>query len=140
MTILIDQLKTGHQTIFETLEKARQFGIGSREGQMELLLAKSNLLAHLKTEDVRLYPALHGMARTDKSLKLTLDGFARDMAEISRFAVEFFDKYSNGGSGIEFARDFGRLYARLKIRMHKEENILYRQYEQLGSPSAQGAA
>lgn len=140
MTILIDQLKTGHHIIFKTLEKARQFGIGSREGQMELLLAKSSLLAHLKTEDVRLYPALRSTAQTNRSMKLTLDSFAKDMDEISRLAIGFFDKYSNGGSGIEFARDFGRLYAMLKIRMHKEENILYRQYEQLNNRNAQGAA
>jgi len=60
-----------------------------------------------------------------------LDNFAKDMEVISEAAFEFFEKYSTGGSGIEFAKDFGRLFALLSQRISKEENIIYKKYEEL---------
>ena len=41
---------------------------------------------------------------------------------------EFVEKYSSGGSGLDFARDFGRLFSNLQMRIRREERILYVEY------------
>ena len=131
MSKLVDELKREHSAIVETLNKVKSLRITSEEGQNTLLAAKSGLLAHLNKEDEQLYPVLNNAAESDAVLKRTLDTFAKDMDEISKVALEFFEKYSTGGSGIEFAKDFGRLYAALSQRISKEENIIYAKYDEL---------
>jgi len=113
------------------LTRLRNWASQKKESQDILISAKANLLAHLKKEDRDLYPVLKKAAETNSSMKQTLEIFARDMEEISKFALQFFDKYSHGGSGIEFARDFGKLFATLTGRIRKEEDILYREYEKI---------
>ena len=131
MSELIDELKHEHAVIADTLNKVRDLGVGSKEDQEKLLAAKAGLLAHLKKEDERLYPVLIEEAKKDGSLQHTLDAFANDMQTISKGALEFFAKYAKGGSGMEFAKDFGRLFATISQRIRKEENIIYARYDAL---------
>lgn len=131
MSDLIEELKKDHVEIVEMLSKVKELGIGTNEGKEMLLSAKGGLLAHLKKEDRKLYPALKTAAERNDSLKHTLEIFAKDMDSVSKTALEFFEKYAHGGSGVEFAKDFGRLAAVLKIRIEKEEKILYPEYKKL---------
>ncbi len=131
MSKLVEELKQDHKVIAETLNKVRGLGIASEEGQSTLLSAKDGLLAHLKKEDEQLYPVLNNAAKSDDNLKRQLDMFAKDMEEISIGALEFFAKYSSGGSGIEFAKDFGSLFATLSQRIRNEESIIYKKYDEL---------
>jgi len=128
---LIEELRKEHAVIAEALAKVNKLGITSEKGQMVLLAAKNGLLAHLEKEDEQLYPVLHSAAEHDADLKRILDLFAKDMDKISKAALEFFEKYATGGSGIEFAKDFGGLLAALSIRIGREESILYRKYDEL---------
>ncbi len=128
---LIEELKQEHAVMFENLNKVRSLGIGSKEAQNMLFNVKRGFIAHLKKEDDQLYPALKKAAESDIDLKQTLDIFAKDMGEISKNVLGFFKKYSGGGSGLEFARDFGKLYATLFQRMSKERNIIYAKYDEL---------
>ncbi len=131
MSKLVDELKRDHSVIAETLNKVSSLGVTSKEGQNTLLAAKSSLLAHLKKEDEELYPVLNNAAESDATLKQTLDVFAKDMTGISKAALDFFEKYSTGGSGIEFAKDFGRLFGKLSQRISQEENILYKKHDEI---------
>ena len=131
MSKLIEELRKEHVAIAETLAQVNRLGITSEQGQSLLLDAKSGLLAHLEKEDEQLYPVLHSAAERDANLKRILDLFAHDMDKISKAALEFFEKYSTGGSGVEFAKDFGGLLAALSIRIGREESILYRKYDEL---------
>lgn len=131
MNRLVDELKKDHEEIVEVLTKVKKLGISSKDGQDMLLAAKGGLLAHLSKEDKRLYPILRKAAENNQNLKTTLDMFAKDMESVSKAAVEFFEKYEKGGSGIEFAKDFGRLVGVLSIRIQKEENIIYAEYEKM---------
>jgi len=128
---LIDELREEHTIITTTLNKVEKIGSFSKKGQDVLLLAKSALLSHLKKEDEQLYPVLHESAKKDTALKRTLDMFAKDMEEISKSVLEFFDKYSEGGSGMEFAKDYGRFFAALSSRIRREEDILYAKYNEI---------
>ncbi|MCP4151290.1 MAG: hemerythrin domain-containing protein [bacterium] len=131
MSNLIKELIKDHTVITETLNKVKSLGITTQEGQKTLLSVKNMLLAHLKKEDDKLYPLLSKAAEKDVNLKRTLGIFAKDMEEISKTALQFFEKYSGGGAGLEFAKDFGRLHATLAQRISKEENIIYKKYDQL---------
>lgn len=131
MSVLVEKLKRDHVAISDILNQVKEMGISSKEGLGKLLSVKTALLAHLKAEDEQLYPALKKEAEKNDGLKRTLDLFAREMETISREALSFLDKYMSGGSGLEFARDFGRLCANLGQRIRKEESILYSEYDKL---------
>lgn len=131
MSVLVERLKKEHALIVDVLNKVKEIGISSKEGQDKLLSVRTVLLAHLKVEDEQLYPALNKEAEKNDMLKRTLDLFAREMETISKEALHFLDKYLSGGSGLEFARDFGRLYMNLSQRIRKEEDILYPEYDKL---------
>lgn len=131
MSALVEKLKRDHVAISDILNQVKEMGIGSKEGLGKLLSVKTALLAHLKAEDEQLYPALKKEAEKNDGLKRTLDLFAREMETISKEALNFLDKYMGGGSGLEFARDFGRLCANLGQRIRKEESILYPEYDKL---------
>jgi len=131
MAKLIEELKGDHVIIMSGFENIRDKGVSSEEGQRRFSDVRQNLLAHLKKEDEQLYPALNKAAENDPALKKTVEFFARDMIEISKFAMDFFDKYSKGGSGMGFATDFGKLFASFKSRVRREEDILYKEYERL---------
>jgi len=128
---LIEELKKEHEEISAMLQRVKEYGIGSKEGRHALLLAKEGLLAHLKKEDEELYPVLMKEADIDESFKRTLDIFAKDMAEISDFALEFFNTYSKGELGPDFAENVGFLFAKLSQRISKEEIVIYAKYDEL---------
>ena len=129
---LIDELKSDHAHMLATLDRIKQAGVTSDEGQRLLREAKGLLLNHLRKEDERFYPVLHRAAREDQGLRKRLEAFADDMRQVSRDAIDFFDRYAQGGSGLGFARDFGRLYATLRQRQKKEERLLYPEFGRTG--------
>lgn len=134
MSRLIEQLKKEHRLIAEHLQAAYQHGAGTKAGHIELIKAKNALLGHLKKEDQYLYPPLREAAKRDANLAWTLELYAKDMQEVTRTAIAFFEKYIQAGSGLEFGKDFGALLGRLKIRISNEENELYKEYEKLKIP------
>lgn len=131
MENLINELKKEHDQIVSALNEINTLGIYSEKGQNLLIDSKNALLAHLHREDTEFYPVLYKAAQTDEALKRTLDHFAKDMDVISKSALTFFDNYSSGGSGLEFARDFGRLFSTLQMRIGREERILYAEFLKL---------
>ncbi len=131
MSKLVQELKQDHVNLVNVLNEIKQLGISSKEAQSKLMSAKEGLLAHLKKEDEQLYPVLHKAAEQDDALKRTLSTFAKEMEEISSFALDFFQKYQSGGEGFDFAKDFGKLLAGLGSRIRREENILYSAYDRI---------
>lgn len=130
MSKLVEELKSEHAFIVSKLEVAKSKGV--KEGADALISAKKALLAHLGKEDQKLYPALREAASKDSNLKALLDTFATDMDVVSTNALAFFDKCEKGRTtGVEFAKDFGNLMARLRIRISSEEGVLYSEYEKL---------
>jgi len=131
MSALTEELKSEHATLVKILGEVKEIGVTSEEGQDKLMTARDGLLAHLGKEDEKLYPTLKERSASDDNLKNLLDTFAKDMDEISKVALGFFDKYQDGGSPIEFAKDFGALYGALANRIRKEESILYAEYDKV---------
>ena len=135
MSILIEELKKEHSDILATLNEVKKLGILSKEGQDKLMSLEVSLLAHLEMEDDELYPTLRKEAEHSNSIKDTLDLFAIDMENVSKIVREFFEKYSEGFSGIdlkELSEDFENLLTALTKRIRNEEETLYEEYETLG--------
>ena len=128
---LIQKLKKEHKLITSVLENVNNLGIGTKECRAALLNAKQLLISHLQKEDEDLYPKLEIASKNSEHIRRTLKTFAADMDKISEMALAFFNKYADGGNGVEFSRDYGRLYSMLSLRIRKEESVLYELYDSL---------
>ncbi len=131
MSLLIDELKKQHSEIFTELKKANDHGIVTNGGRDKLLSTKADLLAHLKKEDEHLYPVLIKEAERNKQLENILDSFSSEMEDISRSALKFFKKYSDGVIDSKYVETFETLYATLSARMENEESVLFAEYEKI---------
>ena len=136
MSALIEEFKREHTEIVATLNEVKELGILTRKGQAKLKSVKASLLAHLKKEDDKFYPALWKEAKNDKQLARTLDLFAMNMENVSSVVLEFFDKYSfdehsEGVLGTKFVGEFERLFAVLGERIKNEEDVLYEVYDKM---------
>ena len=137
MSILIEELKKEHSEILATLNEVKKLGILTKEGQDKLISLEVSLLAHLEMEDDQLYPALKKEAEHNNSIKDTIELFALDMEGVSTIVQEFFEKYSDGFSGMdlkEISEDFEKFLAALNKRIRNEEESLYEEYETLERP------
>ncbi len=96
MSALIEEFKREHSEIIAILNKAKELGILSKEGQVTVMSVRASLLEHLWNENERLYPALWKAAEKNRDLKDVLDLFAIEMDEVSRVVQGFFDKFYEG--------------------------------------------
>ena len=131
MARLISELKREHANLLTALDEVKNLGIVSDEGRDRLLGAKGALLAHLSKEDELLYPTLERAAAVDHKLQRTLDVFARDLHMVTDTALLFFQRYEANPTDMQLAMDFGKLYGILKLRIQKEESVLYAAYQAL---------
>ncbi len=129
MSALIDEFKKEHSKIIDTLKEVKELGILSEEGQAKLASVKESLLEHLKKEDEQLYPVLKKEAGHNEKLKELLDVFAKDMENVSRVVMDFFDKYSSKVIDSSATGAFEDLFAAFRNRLRNEEDILYEEYE-----------
>ncbi|MBP7335635.1 hemerythrin domain-containing protein [Niveispirillum sp.] len=136
MSRIVPQLKHDHAELKAILEPVRQHGIGTQEGRRTLLAARTLFIDHIRREDEEFYPDYRRLARQDPLRAATADQFSHEMVALGAQILGFFDKYREGGSGMEFALDFGRMSALLQSRWHKEEAILYARYEELAARKA----
>lgn len=131
MSAIIEDLKKEHEIILNQLLEVKRYGVHTMEGRDQLMLSRNQLMEHLEGEDSYMYPLLEDAAKYDTELAEMLRTFYREMNEITNYCYEFFEKYSAGGGGIEFFRDFENLQLALKNRIEKEEHILFSRYDQL---------
>jgi DUF438 domain-containing protein len=65
----------------------------------------------------------------NSQLKTTLNIFAKDMDDISKEAVEFFKETALNKEGKDLIKSFAHFYTRIKLKIRREENILYPEFE-----------
>ena len=131
MSALINEFKKDHTKILDTLKEIKELGVLSEEGQAKLISAKESLLEHLRKEDELLYPVLKKEAEHNEKLKELLDVFAKDMENVSRVVMDFFDKYSEDVIDSAVTDEFEHLFAAFRNRIRHEEDILYEEYEKI---------
>ncbi len=131
MSALIEGFKKEHSEIIATLNEVEELGILSEEGQAKLVSVKASLLEHLWNEDEQLYPVLKKEAEHNEKLKELLDVFAKDMENVSRVVMDFFDKYSEEVIDSAVSGEFEYLFAAFRNRIRHEEDILYEEHEKI---------
>ena len=136
MSDLVSSLKREHEQLKDLLDRVKVLGIGTEEGRRALRGARQVFIDHLAHEDREFYPAFLAAAAGQPAAERLAMQFAAEMTSTSKEILAFFDKYKDGGSGLEYARDFGRLSAALFLRWHKEESILYSRYTELAATKA----
>jgi hypothetical protein len=122
---LITTLKHDHEEIFRLLDECRALGVASEEGRRKLKQLRGVVVAHLAREDQKLYPA---MQKHDATRALG-DMYAQEMRAMSAEILGFFDSLDTGRSGLESAREIGRVISHLRQRMTREEVRLYPAFE-----------
>lgn len=144
MSKLVEELKSDHVTLKQALKQAADFRVPALDRVALLSQAKMALLSHLDKENTELYPKLRVVAQNDPALHCTMETFAKDMEDIARQALEFFDKYrdpalvgeqlkNNVHYSIQFGADLERLVILLGLRIGREERILYPEYDRVGA-------
>jgi hemerythrin-like domain-containing protein len=133
MSKLIEELKQEHKEITEILVNLKELSIYSIQGMDLLMQSKNKLLSHLSKEDKYLYPVLKEKSKTDLSLKRTLDVFGKEMDEITKFVLDFYERYSNNNdiNKTEFSKDISAFIFALKNRIMKEEVAIYKAYDKI---------
>jgi hemerythrin-like domain-containing protein len=128
MSTLLEELKSEHKAILDILGQAKTRGISSRAGQEKLISARDLLMAHIRKEDEKYYPELRRAAENNEELQILLDYFAKDMEDVSKKAMQLFDKYAHGGDEAAFAGEIKLLCMLLKDRIQTEEETLFRKF------------
>jgi len=135
MSKLTRQLIEEHKEISAILKKLRNLGLSTSESKVLLVKSKANFLAHLSKEDKKLYPPLYEKAKTDESLKRTLNIFADEMKGITDFVLQFYENYTKREDLMKsdnFIKDISKFISALQTRILKEEVALYKLYDKLG--------
>ncbi len=127
---MLEELKKEHSVIIDILNHVRHLGIHSKEGQWELLSAKNRILTHMKKEDEELYPVLRKVVESNNELRETFDAFDKNMIELSKYTLDFFENYVVGEK-IEHGLELERLIEVHCVRILVEESILFAEYERL---------
>jgi hypothetical protein len=124
MSTPLEDFKCEHENITNIVKRIKHLGVHTMEGRNKLLESKEKLLFHLKKQVEELYPELKKAAENDPNLKSIASGIENEMHEIANFTSDFFKKYSVGGGGIDFLRDFEKLISALESRLEEEESRL----------------
>lgn len=130
MNDFIRVLETEHAAIMDMLKRVLRKGVHTVEGRNELTEANELLYNHLKKEDEILFPALRDISKNDVDLFDLLNTFEKEMKSLTPYCKNFFEKYSVYGGGIDFLKDFDKLYSLLWKRIKNEELYLYPKYKE----------
>jgi len=136
MADILERLKEEHQLMLKNLHDLEKVNIITPEGHQKVLSLKDFFMTHLQEEDNDFYPVLKEAAQKDSRLEGILDLFDENMKEISDFAFEFFNKYLKGAIEFEFRQDFQKLYATLKTRILREEEVLHAEFAKIKGKGA----
>lgn len=123
--LLLDGLREEHFQILMGLNNARNEGLASQRGRRELEAVLELLLRHVHTEDGKFYPLLDELSKADEQLKRLLEAVPAGMLDIRDRLQGFFKSIEENPGQEALAASFNRLYADVKRRIEREENVLF---------------
>ena len=131
---LIEQLLSDHKDILELYGKIHTAYMEKDCKQVALMLNefRSDIQAHLLTENVRLYAYLEQMLKEDELNSEIIREFRKEMNGIAKEVMNFLKKYSGIAEDKALASAFGDDFANIgKVlvdRVKREERLLYPLY------------
>jgi len=132
---LISQLKEDHQRLLKIFGQVKDsFARNDLEATAEYLEEfRSEILAHLLTENVRFYVYLERTLRREDQENFNLvRHFRHEMDEIGKSVLDFFSKYQSIARkprlALSFGKDLKDVGAILVERIRREEETLYPLY------------
>lgn len=134
MCELLSRFRSEHDELQEALAGIlpRQFRTG--EGSERINRVRILLHEHVLAENEQLYPTLRQAAVQNDELGEKLQRMDHDLKIVTDLAEDFCRKYQDGAPQlIEFATDHGALLTILRIRLRREEEMLFPLYDQLSS-------
>lgn len=135
----IKNWKSEHVAIMNFLDFAVTLDICSKAGQEKMREAKNMILNHLKSEDEILYPMVKKVARERVSMERLLEIYSKEMDELAPKVLAFFKRYEDDPAASGLSSELNELIALLKVRIHKEENIFIKQYEDIIAQAPSGS-
>ena len=127
----IQAFRKQNAAVIKILERVRSLGFTTIEAQTLFMDSKEKLLAHFAEEERVLHPMVIEAAKDDYYLSKTVAFFLSEIDRSSETIDNFFCKYRNGGTGLEYAEEFGVLFAALLQRTRLEEHAICNIYEEI---------
>jgi hypothetical protein len=124
MEALIAAMTEDHTHVLQLFAAVRDLGIGSPASNLMLQKACSALIASFNREERELFPSLEKAGVPD-NLRSRVRHSRDGLAELRAQANTFFARWGQGGDGLDFARDFGRLVGAVQFRVRMDETYLY---------------
>ena len=119
-------LRAQHAQLHALFDDLQRLGLAGPEGRERLHKTRQAMLAHLKLEEDRLYPALEAHPTTAGLARR----YACEMRQLTPALLAFFDTYHDSDADPRaFSRSLGQLLAVLQQRIRREEGQLYPAYE-----------
>ena len=130
LALLVSSLTDEHTSVLELFANVRDAGLGTAASNALLACAGKALQASIHREETDLFPALHRVG-VPESLRSRVRHSMESLGQLKVQAAEFLGRWSAGGEGLDFARDFGGLVGALQFRMRMDETYLYAPFKQL---------
>ena len=131
MLPLIAELKQEHQTIVQLLNDVDSLGVESAQGRHKLMEAQDIFMNHLKKEDEQVHALLSEAEKNSPDLREIMYLMHFNLKDVSRFVIEFFEKYASTDNQEEFASDYNLIRVLLQNRIRREERVLFREFEKV---------
>ena len=126
MSKLVKHLQQNHDVILNRFQLVKRLGIHTMEGRNQLMESRSQLLRHLDTNRKLFCSQLRNDFRRDPVLLEVIESFELGTQILLEFCREFFEKYAQGGGGVDFFKDFARLKSSFEHQLRREQYFLRR--------------
>jgi regulator of sigma D len=146
MSDLIATLKKQHALVLQIIGRINQADTAHNYAVIsaELQAFKAALLAHLKLEDVQLYPGMLQLGKQSGKSGLAdlAKTFQINMENTSKMLVKFLSRFEKVDvqNGASFTIEWRSILAVLSARVKAEESTLYVQFERALAEASKGSA
>lgn len=120
MNASIKSFKYRNEELMKMLDEVRTIGFNSPQAQSKFYEAKDMCLSLYEDEDRMMHPMLFDCAKNDPFLTQTITFFISEVDQCYRVIENFFYKYPGPCRGLDYANEFGAVFAAMQQRSRLE--------------------
>lgn len=113
-----------HRELGRLIDEIRKADFRTEEGQNLLMASKQFILSHFNRVSLEHCASLSKVAEKDPQLSRVMKIFSADMQLILQSIKDFFMRYEDAEHSLQYASEYGRIYALLVHSVHKQKTIL----------------